>query len=94
MANLVACIMCFYVHHAYIQLYCTPESGNVGLCCCDVSVQGDRVFTGQSNGELVLLDLRMRSTPVKSLHAHERAVKSVHINPVYDHLMLSASSDM
>ena len=82
------------IYPSWLQLYCTPESDSVGLCCCDVSAQGDKVFAGQSNGELVLLDLRMRSVPVKSLHAHERAVKSVHINPVHDHLMLSASSDM
>ena len=79
--------------HMHLQVYCTPESGNTGLYCCDVSLQGDRVFTGQSNGMIVLLDLHMRNTPVKSIQAHERIVKSVHVNPVHDHLMLSASSD-
>lgn len=74
-------------------MYSTAESDNIGLTSCDMSLQGDRVFVGRSDGEVVQLDLRMRNKPVTSITAHDRVIKSVHMNPVYDHLLLSGSVD-
>ena len=49
---------------------------------------------GQSTGRVVQLDLRVGSEPVKLVQAHEKVVRSVHINPVRDYLMVTASADL
>lgn len=74
-------------------MYNTPESDNVGLTSCDMSMQGDGVYVGQADGVLVHLDLRIRYKPVTFIKAHDRAIKCVHLNPIYDHLLLSGSAD-
>ena len=76
-----------------MQLYSTPEVDRIGLWSCDISPQATMVLIGQSIGRVVQLDLRVGSEPVNFVEAHKKTIRSVHINPVRDHLMLTASAD-
>lgn len=76
------------------QCYSTPDGNKIGLTSCDISSKSGQVFTGQTNGVLVQLDRRMKKNIVASVQAHKKGIKSVHINPVHDHLLLTSSADL
>ena len=75
------------------QLYSTPEEAGIGLTSCSLAKGSDWAVVSQSNGRIVVLDLRQAKKPVKEWQAHQKTIKCIDFHPVASSIVATSSND-